>query len=411
MNIIISSNFSTLPTSSPKSEEYLNHLLQNNQLPAFLENKNYVELNSLISLILKQFEYEIYKNSIIFKTNFTKEKTFQLTIDELKVILLEKDETEQNKLIRFFISSKSNYFIPKQKINNIQKEKYNYNEQCGLFNSKNELQYGLWRNSLFLKMNKSNLSHLFDRRVLNATQISDNPRVILDFNYVENMRYFSFRSFGNQLNRIFSFNKYKTCFPFTIELIQMKKTKHFDDLMTNFVSTHWGIKRHFNLERHYGKTVAQLAPNPKSVIYICPVASKILKVDEVLNPNNLFVLPAYSSLNLRDPLLSTICLNMKQLNVKVRRLPTQEHLVWKHFCGVLGIDDIFAILHDIRYDTKFEWETVFRKHLSNKILSVEEIESKQRRNNKHILPPNFKNFDLISKTGKNMKFTEISKLL
>src|SRR5699024_6985481 len=124
--------------------------------------------------------------------------------------------------------------------------------------------------------------------------------------------------------------------------------------------------------RHQGKTLTQLGPSPRSIYYIVPSAKKALTTEEVLHSESVFVLPAYVTGSLRDPVFSKINSDMRRLNVNVRRLPTVESVVWNKFHGVIGLDTIFSVLHDARYEVNFDWTTSFRRHITGEKIKAEE---------------------------------------
>lgn len=351
-------------------------LLENNRLPEYLTSKSHTELSSMISEVLKKFEYEIYfADWELMKTNACKVNTFvdasfQLHVNELKDLLLAKDADEESSLMRLFVNSKMTAFVAqhnklhvkgKQKNERIHSES---NPRIGLWNSKKELVYGLWHNTLTDKISRGSLSRLYNRKVLSASLIKDNPRVIIDLNYLSHLDYPNEHLVGYQIRRLFSYNKYQSYWPFTIELCQSDTASLFNDVMKS-IEPSWNNPRHFKYEHHSGQTVAQLCPSSDSVYYICPAASQSLAIDEVLNPEHVFVLPAFVS-NLSDPVFAQISIEMERLKVNFRRLPVDDKRINIH--EGIPLDITFATLHDMRYGFNLDWNTVFRKHAQRKII-------------------------------------------
>ena len=378
-------------TDKLKPEEYLDHLIHNKLLPPSLASKPHSELRSKILLILDRYEYELYRKSydlmetMSCETNMFEDKKFQLEPYELNDILQAPDETQLAKIINYFISSKTTHFETRQNrkhklsLSKVEKEiidkhRLQVQSPTGLWSNDNELIYGLWHNALFIKFKRSCLSRLFDRRMVSAT-VADpaNPRIILDLEYIADMDYFDIRRLGIQIRKMMAFNKYHTYLPFSIEFTQNRsqRSAQFDDLMSRII-TNWNEPKEFQYVRHQSKSVDQLAPNPQSVFYICPAAKKALTTEEVLNPKNVFVLPAYATGNLRDPVFNKICSQVQSLNVNLRRMPTQEYVVWDRFHGVMGLDTIVSILNDVQYDVDFDWTTTFRRYLTGEKIKAEQ---------------------------------------
>lgn len=384
---------SRLSTSSKdKSEEYLRQFLESRQLPNWLLNKPHSELQTLITLILNQYEYQLYQKSyehleaITSDTSIFEGARFQLQLHELNDILQSQDQSERENIIHYFVKSKTLQFVSRhaksltKKTNNeeyedITKSRLQVHDPTGLWNFQNELVYGLWHNCLFTKFKRTSYSALYEKRMASAVVVDpSNTRLILDFDYANHLSYFFIRRLGADIRQLIAYNKYHSFQPFTLEMLESQSTrsKQFDDLMGRVIST-WNDNDHFPFVRHQGKTIDELAASsPNSIYYIIPTARKALALREVLHPDSVFVLPAYVTGNARDPVFSKIASRMTPLNVNLRRIPTQEHVVWNKFHGVMKLDTVFAILHDARHEVNFKWKTSLRRHLTGETIKTEE---------------------------------------
>lgn len=393
---------SKLSTSSKqKSEEYLKQILETRQLPKWLSNKPQSDLQKLITSILNQYEYELYRKSyehleaITPDTSIFESAKFQLQPFELGDILQAQDEGERHNIINYFVKSKTLQFVSKHNrclskkadidaYSSLTRSRLEVHEPTGLWNFHNELVYGLWHNCLFTKFKRTSYSGLYEKRMASSIVVdSSNTRLVLDFDYAADLTYFSIRRLGDDIRRLIAFNKYHSLQPFTLEMLESQptRTKQFDELMGRLISN-WNDDSQFPFIRHQGK-IDKIAANPSSIYYIIPSARKALSIKEVLHPNSVFVLPAYVTGNLRDPVFSKIASRMKPLNVNLRRLPTQEHVVWNKFHGVMKLDTVFSILHDARHEVNFDWKNSFRRHLTGETIKTEEEMTKSEQKIRH----------------------------
>lgn len=332
--------------------------------------------------------------AITSDTSIFESARFQLQVHELIDILQSQDKNERDNIINYYVKSKTMQYVSRhnksltKKANideykDVTKSRLEVQDPTGLWNFQNELVYGLWHNCLFTKFKRTAYSALYEKRMASAVVVDpSNTRLVLDFDYANHLSYFFIRRLGTDVRQLIAYNKYHSHQPFTLEMFesQSTRTKQFDDLMGRVISN-WNDSDQFPFIRHQGKTIDELAASPSSIYYIIPSARKALAVREVLHPDSVFVLPAYVTGNMRDPVFSKIASRMAPLNVNLRRLPTQEHVVWNKFHGVMKLDTVFAILHDARHEVNFKWKTSLRRHLTGETIKTEEemINSEKKR--------------------------------
>lgn len=359
-----------------KTKEYITKLIEHNYIDGkTLNEKTMNDLMSKISSIISQYEYELYKNNVDSDLTATQ---FELQPFELFDLLQSKSDHEFSLMIRHFSTAKfhkhEKFFEGKDL--SLSKAKYltdRHHElkairnSAGLWDFQGNLVYGLWHNTMFLKMGRSTYSKKYELRIINALLDQSNSKIIIDLDWSAGLNYLKMKTLATQIRVLLSYNKYKTLFPYTIEFFNSKPMSYkFEALMSRGIPQ-WSTTEVSPYVR-YQENI-QNVYHPKRLYYITPNARKVLKISELANPDNIMVLPAFITKSLKDPLYTKV----NSLNtVHVRRLPTIENLIWNKFHGVLSLNTVFSVIHDMRYITEETWSSVFRKYLSEELIKQPE---------------------------------------
>lgn len=327
--------------------------------------------------ILQFIDYEFYKN--ITSDDDLQFFKYQFRAPELFEILSASNEVEFLKIQKYYAKVKSrsyNSYIEKlQSKTNLKSEKakkFPDGFHTGIWH-KNELLYGLWHNSLFTKWKYSALSTIYNKRLTSLSLMKSNPRIWIDLDFLPD-NFFYLRYGLNNVRKLLAYNKYKLKQPYIIEFIRTRKSELFDRNVHRIL-TWWHQPEHYQYVVH-GKRPTELIDQSKKLIYLSPTASQAITRNDLLNESNILVFPAYNSPSLRDPVYNNIN-KLSSKEIKVRRLPTVEHIVWNKFHGVIPLEIILAILYDITNDATENWVKVFQKYLLEKelIKSDEEIKN------------------------------------
>ena len=368
-----------------KIEQFLS---STEKLPEICENIERNVIEEKLERIFVEFDYQVYTKSYQTLPNFIdsilNDKKCQLENEEIWHILAAKDEHYSKKIINFFVDTKLQQFLNRKEGKPVFTSKINKYEgypESGMFHTNGELIYGLWRNSMFSQCTRAQNSRLNHRKFLRMFPIQDTPKLYIDLRIVNDLSYFKHRVLAAQLHKMMSFNKYSAYHPFNMEFIthEDKISDSFTNIMQKTVIG-WNTEK-FEYPFHKNFSLIDKVKQGKIIYAIAPFAKNALSESEVLSPNAEFLIPGYTTRDLRDPLFSKFKDGYKHLNIRVRRLPT-EIIQWKNHHGVVNLHDTLAILNDARYDTNFDWEKSFRRHLTKLIYSEEEMQdiSENRRN-------------------------------
>lgn len=354
-----------------RADIYLENLIDENLLPQTFAKDN--QTKKRITEILFRFDYEV------FQYDLDDQNGFLLKSEELHALLSAGNETLYEQILTNFIRKKIFWHRAKLKKLEVQEERNKINQErysnrlkrSGIIDEKDgSLIYGLWHNTLFTKINRSSLSHLYDRRLLNASLVPDNPKIWIDLNFLSSDCIK--RNVAFEIRSILSVNKYHSITPFTIEFVC---PKNFENI--NKVLTWLDDPSQYQYVIHRANESVDLLDENQRLIYLNPGASKTIKLSDLCNRNNIIVIPMHHSKSIRDPKF-TLINRLESERIKVKRLPTFENVIWNSYHGVLPWSLSIAILNDFRFQIGADWRSVLKQHLLPKkiIQNAEEIVEK-----------------------------------
>lgn len=404
---IISSLFSKCQYHNDQKNDrvkfYVDDLFKQKLLPSkTIKYKSLNELQQRIATILERFDYGMYEhnlNSDEFEQYESTRQKFHLKSEEIFEILSSQTDDHDDRLLNYFINNRCQIYekfllrLSKSQERLSQKQdQYDDDDfRTGIWSNQGELKYGLWHNCLFTKMKRSSASRLFDRRMTSmAMYCPSTPRLWIDLDYVMDQDFFQTRKILNDMRNLLAANKYKTTIiPFRIEFVRsnhQQSNNNFDKIIGNFF-TWWNDPKHHQYVVHHKKPVQLLRKDlNEKLIYFTPNAKIPLKMSELLDERNIFIIPCHNSRNLRDPVFNRINrLPNQSKSIIVRRLPTMEHIVWNRFHGVLSWSLFLTILHDIRHNHMDDWNIVFKRHLlENELIKTDDELSREMTHSQQI---------------------------
>lgn len=335
-----------------------------------------------IGSIIDEYEYNLYLKSfeIANGEDFLQHERFALKPAELWDILSEEDIARQKRISNYFVASKlKNYQKLLLKLEKSEQRKQwrlenstrkQNEDRSGLWSSDGQLVYGLWHNGLFSKFGRSTISKLYDRRAFAAATIDNNQRLAIDLSYVKHLNYFETRQVGINIQNVLAVNKYRCKYPYTIEFVghDLRENAEFNEVISKQILT-WSDDKAFPYVRH--STLAdKIYPDSDHLYYLTPSAEIALTIEELSDPENILIMPAFSTTDLRHPILEQM---NKYHFSHARRLPAHEHVVWDSFHGVLSMDIMFKIISSMRYDHKLEWKEAFHAALTGGQIKAPEV--------------------------------------
>ncbi len=319
------------------------------------------KIREKVEQILAEYEYEKYTSLRVPTT---------LTIEDMSHLLSCFGFFERKKLIQHLflkeilrLKAKDKQIENKDKYLAEKHEKWSQMDcqKTGLFDNKGDLVYGLWHNSMVAKIFKYHCNKLFNHRLRNAALFGQ--KLVIDLDYDQYMKFSECRQLAKQLALLYSYNKYKTREPFDLHFtncnFQTPTMEAIPNYLINYNSPNF-------LSTFHTKSYLDLFPKER-LVYLTPNANESLKNYDF---DDIYIIGGFVDKSCHEPIS---LVKAKKEGIRSVRLPLDEHIIWGSGSKSLCLNQIIAILHDVRESG--DWKKSLNDNIpKSKKKKIEEIE-------------------------------------
>lgn len=242
-------------------------------------------------------------------------------------------------------------------------------KRTGLLTDKNELIYGLWHNSLFLRIpdNKIKVGASASRL---ATAAMFGPRLIFDFDFENSMAPWVSRNAIDQVQEAYGLNRFKYQEPFDLWFCNLnQKTQSAEYLMKNAIAnlftTSMITVKDDCFTNYFDKS---------RLVYLSPDARE--KVTDVGKNDDVYIIGVYNDKGGGKPLTYR---KAAKLGIRARSLPLDSYLAWQGGSKSLCVNHVTGILLEVMANGG-DWRKAFIRHIpTRKIKPLEVVMEEEER--------------------------------
>ncbi|RXG51167.1 Mitochondrial ribonuclease P protein 1-like protein [Armadillidium vulgare] len=199
------------------------------------------------------------------------------------------------------------------------------------------IEYGLWKNSMFIKARKSDITAMYNNRLANAMEF--NQPLVIDLDFYDHMKRKEIYSLANQLKLCIVNNR--------------ARLEPFNLMMCNCLTTvtfQWNIT---------SKSYLDLFPKEK-LIYLTPDARQEM---QTFNSDAVYIIGGILDEGRTSPLSLA---KAKRENIRTEKLPLDKYHIFRGSKS-LDINVVFDILSDIQIDglTFADFQEIGKKLVKN----------------------------------------------
>lgn len=323
--------------------------------------------HALVSHILTLYEHVKYTTMLAPST---------LTIQEMDYLLkLYPDEKELHRAFKYFykrecdkFNTKKKYLAKKVEIKKKKLLKYGENDEweVGIFDSNNQLNYGLWHNSIMGRITKQSVRDLRNHKLRISAMFGQ--KIIVDLDYDNYMKVYETRLLAQQIGFLFYENKLNQFFPENIP---------FDIHFTNCASSHMTMevlpkflkqmdKMDSNFHANSYLEYPHLFPK-KQLVYLSPHAQNPLRK---YSHDHIYIIGGYND---KSSHMRVSNIKAQSEGIPCYRLPLDEYVFWKQGNKNLCLNQVVSILNSMKATE--DWSYSIRTFApQRKIKSSEELE-------------------------------------
>ncbi|KAL7630534.1 UNVERIFIED_CONTAM: hypothetical protein RMT77_019273 [Armadillidium vulgare] len=206
------------------------------------------------------------------------------------------------------------------------------------------IEYGLWKNSMFIKARKSDITAMYNNRLANAMEF--NQPLVIDLDFYDHMKRKEIYSLANQLKLCIVNNRVRLE-PFNLMMCNVDFNCHKFQIFSNKIMPSV-LQRHFPMNIT-SKSYLDLFPKEK-LIYLTPDARQEM---QTFNSDAVYIIGGILDEGRTSPLSLA---KAKRENIKTEKLPLDKYHIFRGSKS-LDINVVFDILSDIQIDG--DWEKAF----------------------------------------------------
>lgn len=206
--------------------------------------------------------------------------------------------------------------------------------------------YGLARNTIFLRLYDATITKTQHCRVASAMQ--HHPPLVIDCSYDEYMTHREAKNCAKQIELLITENRSHPE-PFNLYLCNAEKTTKTIGFLRRVIPT---IEEDSFPINFHEESYMDLLPQ-KRLVYLTPHTRDEL---EEYNEDDIYIIGAM--VDKSDPRPYSLA-KAKKLNITMKRLPLDQHLMWGLGGKALTINQMVRIMLDLRY-TRGDWKAALK---------------------------------------------------
>lgn len=334
------------------------------------------EKKALVENVLKEYEFHKYNSLGRVPSDI-------IVIDMIRFLEEGQTVSARDKLFNFFYRRemvKRSQTIKKRKekaeklaAQQAKLDKFNSlygGKRTGLLTDKNELIYGLWHNSLFLRIPDNKIKTGASPSRLTAAAMFG-PRLIFDFDFEDSMAPWVSRNAVDQVQEAYGINRFKYKEPFDFWFCNFNENNQsaeylMKNAISNLYTTSMITVKNDCFTNYFDKS---------RLVYLSPDARE--RVKDVGNNDDVYIIGVYNDKGGGKPLTYR---KAAKLGIRARSLPLDTYLAWQGGSKSLCVNHVTGILLEVMANGG-DWRKAFIKHIpARKIKPLEiVIEEEERR--------------------------------
>ncbi|GAB6026913.1 hypothetical protein CHUAL_013557 [Chamberlinius hualienensis] len=230
-------------------------------------------------------------------------------------------------------------------------------EEMKLDPEKYTLEYGISRNTLFLRINDARMTEIYNNFMCQA--ILYGQKLVFDFSYSHHMTERELMNCADQLTEMYGFNR-ENRIPFNLYFCNLLQENLLHKYLLKAVPNLYSHNCLINVTE---KSYFDLFPK-EQLVYLTPdCKNDIQKFDH----DAIYIIGALVDKGSKQPLSLA---KAKQENIKMARLPLDYYLEWGSGDKTLTLDQMLKILLEIKNTN--DWNTAFKHVPKRKLKSYME---------------------------------------
>lgn len=282
------------------------------------------ELMNKLKLLMLQIENFRHEGKLVPK---------KITVDEWKYMLLElSNPYARTKYLTFL--AKNEFKQQNEKIKREQ-QKFKFIEKRASINVPDHINYGLGRNSLFMRIKWSSIINLAEAKCCTAMLHSNN--IVFDLDYEKYMTPNEIKNCAKQILLSADMNRFHVN-PLNLHLCNFPNDGKMKNILDRYFGYYASLKSGHIHEESYSEVF-----DPRSVVYLSPHAKEDLLE---YNPDDVYVIGAYVDKGASLPVSFG---KAKAEKIRSVKFPLDVYFKWKQGNKSLPINIVLGVMLDLNY--------------------------------------------------------------
>lgn len=335
------------------------------------------DIKSTIEAALDEYEYTKY--------NSNGRVPSVITPDDMRFLLEETNSSETRQKIFYYFFKKEMDKLAYERRRKREKEEtrkkieqrikettetLGKHERTGLLSEEGNIIYGLWHNSLFLRLNEHSERIKYTSNNLIRSALNGR-RLIFDFSYESYMKKALIKNICEQVRNAYGINRFAYDDPFDIWFCNFNTPDTSSIMEKNFLQ---------NLNNGSMITVKEGCPTEyfdrQRLIYLSPHAK--MELNQVALSDDIYIIGAFNDKGCMKPMSLK---KAESMGIRAMKFPLDRHLAWKSSSKNLCVNHVTGILLELMHNGN-NWKEAFEKYIpTRKLKTTEQIleEEKYRR--------------------------------